>query len=168
MGRKLNILFVAIALLAAACTPLSEQVEVTGCDIESLESVSLASGQISLGTTLSLDGRNDSCRDLSLVKLYAEVFSRSGKRVAIVSFEAEKGEKRPTLHRHSTETVEIPLLVSFDNPLSALSFAAMTIEEYGEKGYTLSYDCTLKAGCLKKRFTEDKVPVEYLAKQFDR
>ena len=168
MRRFLSIIIVAVALVVAACTPLSEQVEVTGCEIDHLESVSLTPGQISLGTTLSLYGRNDSCRDISLKKLSAEVFSKSGKRVATVTYAAKKGEARPTLHRHSQETAEIPLLVCFDNPLSAISLAAMTMDDYGEKGYVVSYDCTIMAGCLSKRFTADRVPIEDLAKQLDK
>ena len=161
-------LFVFAIALAVACKPLSEQIEINGCELESFDGLSLGAGQLNLGTTLQVDGSNSSCRDISLSKFSAEIFSKSGKRVATVTYPKKKGEKLPTLHRRSTESVSIPLQVSFDNPLSALSLASMTLDDYSEKGYTVSYDCTFRSGCLQKRFTADKVPMAELSSVFDK
>lgn len=165
---KISILVIVIAIAAVACKPVSEQIEVTGCEMESLESVRLGAGQLIFGTVLTLDASNASAMDITLKKLNAHVYSKSGKSVAAVKFDGKKNKIKPVLHRHSEEQVQIPLEVSFDNPLSALSLASMALEDYGSKGYTVSYDCTLKAGCFSKRFHEGNVPVEKLVKMIDK
>ena len=164
----ISVFVFTIVLVMASCTPLSEQIEIDGCEMASLESVNLGGGRMTFGTILTLSASNASGQDISLAKLDAEVFSKSGKSVATVTFGGKKGEARPTLHRRSAEDVQIPLDITFDNPLSALSLAAMTLEDYGTKGYTVSYDCTLKAGCLSKRFKESNVPIENLVKMLDK
>lgn len=165
---KISVFVFAIVLGLASCTPIQEQIEIKGCELTSLESVSLGLGQVSFGTVLLVDASNASSRDISVARLYAQIYSRSGKEVATVTYSSQKGEALPTLHRRSEESVEIPLEVIFDNPLSALSLAAMSIEDYGSKGYTVSYDCTLKSGCIRKRFKEEKVPIENLVKMLDK
>ena len=165
---KISVLVFTIALLTASCKPLEEQIAINGCELESLESVSLEAGLMTFGTVLTLDAANTSCSDISLKKLNATILSKSGKEVATVTFSGKKGEKNPTLHHRSSEAVAVPLTVSFDNPLSALSLASMALEDYGKKGYTVNYDCTLRAGCLAKRFVGNNVPIEEIVKMFDK
>lgn len=165
---KIAAIVFTIALMGVSCTPISEKIAINGCDIEGLESVSLGAGQLNLGTELIVDASNSSALDVSLADFGAEIFSRSGKRVGTVTYVPEKGQKNPTLPRRSEALVHIPLKVSFDNPLSALSLASMTFGDYGDKGYTVSYNCKLKAGLVSKRFKADKVPIADLAKAFDR
>ena len=165
---KISLLVFAIVLVLASCKPIQEQIEIKGCELESLESVNLGLGQVTFDTVLKLDAENTSCRDISLARLYARIFTKSGKEVATVTYSGKKGEPKPTLHRRSEESVSIPLELVFDNPLSAISLAAMSLEDYGTKGYTVSYDCTVASGLFRKRFTADKQPIENLVKMFDR
>ena len=163
--------FFAIILVAAAlvsCKPLQEQITVNDCNLESLDNVSLGNNQLKLGTSLTIDANNESCRNISVTKLYAELFNKNGKRVATIELACAKGDPKPTLHRRSSEVVSVPLLVGFDNPLSAITLAAMSPEDFAEKGYKVTYDATLKAGLMSKRFRDEKVPVEQLVKMFER
>lgn len=166
MKRFLAIILVALAL--ASCKPIQEQINVNDWSIESLDGLSLAQKQLKLGTSLTLDADNASCQDISISKLFAEVFNKNGKRVATIELGGEKGDPNPTLHRRTSEKVTVPLLVGFDNPLSAITLASMSIEEYAEKGYTVTYDCTLKAGIFCKRFRDANVPVATLVKMFEK
>ena len=165
---KISALVLLIAFATVACKPLSEQIEINKCELASLDNVHLGAGQLSLGTNLKLEADNSSCRDITLQKLSARIYSKGGKEVAQVIFDGKKGEDKPTLHRRSSEEVEIPLEITFDNPLSALSLAAMTLVDYGEKGYTVSYDCTIGAGCFRKKFSGTKVPIEDFVKMLEK
>lgn len=165
---KISVFVFAIALVLASCKPVREQVEIKGCELESLEGVSLGLGQVSFNTLLKLDASNASGRDISLARLYATIFTKSGKEVATVTYSGQKGDPLPTLSRRSEQAVDIPLEVVFDNPLSAITLAAMSLDDYAAKGYTVSYDCTLKSGCIKKRFKGEKVPVETIVKMLDK
>lgn len=151
-----------------SCKPIQEQINIHDWSLESLDGVSLAQKQLKLGTSLTLDADNASCQDISISKLFAEIFNKNGKRVATIELAGEKGSSNPTLHRRTSEKVNVPLLVGFDNPLSAITLASMSVEEYAEKGYTVTYDCTLKAGIFSKRFRDEKVPVATLVKMFER
>ena len=166
MKRIFAILLVAAAF--AACTPIQEQVRVNDCTLANLDNLSLAQKQIQVGGSLLIDAENDSGSDITLTALKAELYNRSGKRVATLALATPKGEKKPVLKRKSAAQVTVPLLVGFDNPLSAIALAAMDLGDYAEKGYTVDYDCTLRAGCLKKRFRDTKVPVEQLIMMFDK
>ena len=166
MKRILAILALALALVS--CKPIQEQINIHDWSLASLDGVSLAQKQLKLGTSLTLDADNASCQDISITKLYAEIFNKNGKRVATVELGGEKGDPNPTLHRRTSEKVTVPLLVGFDNPLSAITLAAMSMEEYAEKGYTVTYDCTLKAGLFAKRFRDENVPAATLVKMFER
>ncbi len=165
---KISALIFAFALTTVACKPLSEQIEINRCELASLDNVHLGSGQLSLGTNLKVEADNSSSRDITLQKLSARIYSKGDQEVAQVIFDGKKGEVKPTLHRHSSEEVSIPLEITFDNPLSALSLAAMTLVDYGEKGYTVSYDCTIGAGCLRKKFSGTKVPIENFVKMLEK
>ena len=165
---KISAIGFLIAFATMSCTPLSEQIEINRCELASLDNVSLGSGQLSLGTNLKLEADNSSCRDITLQKLSARIYSKGGKEVAQVVFNAEKGEPKPTLHRRSSEEVLIPVEITFDNPLSALSLAAMTLADYGEKGYTVSYDCTIGTGLFGKKFSGTKVPIEDFVKMLEK
>lgn len=151
-----------------SCKPIQEQINIHDWSLESLDGVSLAQKQLKLGTSLTLDADNASCQDISISKLFAEIFNKNGKRVATIELAGEKDSSNPTLHRRTSEKVNVPLLVGFDNPLSAITLASMSVEEYAEKGYTVTYDCTLKAGIFSKRFRDEKVPVATLVKMFER
>ena len=165
---KISVFVFAIVLATVACKPIEEQVEIYGCEMESLESVNLGAGRLTFGTILTLDAKNASCSDITLSKLDAKVYTRSGKNVATLQYKHRKGAVRPTLHHRSEESVNVPLSVSFDNPLSALTLAAMTLDDYASKGYTVSYDCTLRAGLMAKRFRETNVPIDNLVKMLDK
>ena len=60
------------------------------------------------------------------------------------------------------------LKMNFENPLSILTLAAMSIDDYSDKGYSVTYDCTLKAGCFSKRLQDTKVPIATLKKMFEK
>ena len=163
--------FLAIALVVislAACKPISEQINIHDYSIEKLDNVSLGLSQLSLDTNLMLEADNNSAYDLSLTKLFAELYNKSDKKVATVTLATKKGEAKPTLHRRTSEEVAVPLKVDFANPLSAITLVAMSLEEYGERGYTVDYDLTLKAGCFKKRFQGHDVPVKELVKMLQK
>ena len=163
--------FFAIILVAAAlvsCKPLQEQITVNDCNLEGLDNVSLASKQLKLGTSLTIDAENESCQNISVTKLYAELFNKNDKRVATIELGCEKGNPKPTLHRRSSEKVSVPLLVGFDSPLSVITLGTMSLDDFAEKGYTVTYDATLKAGLVSKRFRDTKVPVAHLVKMLER
>ena len=88
--------------------------------------------------------------------------------MATIELGCEKGDPKPTLHRRSSEVVSVPLLVGFDSPLSIITLSTMSLDDFAEKGYTVTYDATLKAGLMSKRFRDEKVPVEQLVKMFER
>lgn len=166
MKRVFAIIVLAFAFVA--CTPIQEQITVNDYSLESLENVFLAQKQLQMGTSLMVDADNASCLNITLAELNAELFNRSGKRVATVTLDTRKGEKKPTLHRKSSEQVTIPLLVGLDNPLSAITLASMSPDDFAEKGYTLDYDCTFRAGLFSKRMHDTKVPVDQLVKMLQR
>ena len=162
--------FVILLLVAAfaACTPIQEQIKVNDCTLAGLDNLSLEQKQIQVSGSLMLDAENASCSDITLKAFGAELFNRSGKRVATLVLDTHKGEKKPVLHHKSGEQIIIPLKVGFDNPLSAIALAAMGLEDYATKGYTVDYDCTVCAGCFPKRLKGSKVPVEELLKMLER
>lgn len=157
---------VALALAFASCTPIQEQITVNDFSLESLENVFLAQKQLQMGTCLLVDATNESCWDITLAALNADLFSRNGKRVGTLTLDTRKGEKKPCLHHKTNEQVVIPLLVGLDNPLSAITLAAMSLDDFAEKGYTVDYDCTFRAGIFSKRMHAEKVPVDQLTKMF--
>ena len=163
--------FFAIILVVAAlvsCKPLEEQITVNDCNLESLDNVSIAQSQLKLGTSLTIDAENESCQNISVTKLYAELFNKNEKRVATIELAGEKGDPKPTLHSRSSEKVSVPLLIGFDSPLSVITLSTMSLDDYAEKGYTVTYDCTLTAGIVSKRFRDEKVPVARLVKMLER
>ena len=163
--------FFAIALLVlslSACKPISEQIVVRDYSLDKPGNVALGLSQLSLESALLLEADNFSGMNVTLKAFEAELYNKSDKKVADISLATKRGESKPVLHRKSSETVSVPLRVDFDNPLSAITLVAMSLEDFGEKGYTVDYDCTLKAGCLKKRFQGHKVPVETLIKMLER
>lgn len=163
--------FLAIALIVfsfVACKPIDEQINIHDYTLENPNNVALGLSQLSLDTKLLLDADNNSGLNIVLTDLSASLFNKNGKKVADIALGTKKGEKKPTLHRKTSEQVEIPLKVDFDNPLSALTLLAMSVDDFGEKGYTVDYDLTLKAGCLKKRFSENEVPVKELVKKLQQ
>ena len=163
--------FLAIAALVlslVACKPISEQININDWSLESADNLSLGLTQLGFDTNLVLEADNNSSMDIRLTKLYAELYNKSDKLVATVELAKAKGETLPVLHRRSSETVAIPLRMNFENPLSILTLAAMSLDDYSEKGYSVTYDCTLKAGCFGKRLQETKVPLATLKKMFEK
>lgn len=160
--------YFALALLIfslAACTPLSEQVSVGDCRLESVDRLSMGLSELSLETFLVVDAQNSSNRDITLSEFSAEVFSKSDKKLATVTL---AGETKPVLPRKSDGEVQIPLQIEFDNPITAITMAAMSIEDYGKKGFTMSYGCTLSSGLFKKRFSGEKVPAGEVINMFSK
>ena len=166
MRKFLAILLVAFSL--AACKPLNEQINVHDYSLEKVDNVALGLSQLSADANLLIEVDNNSGLDITLSDLAAEVYTRSGKKVATVGLATRIGKARPVIHRKTSEEVEVPLKIDFDSPLSAITLLAMSMQEYGEKGYTVDYDLTLKAGCIKKRFREDNVPVKELLNRLQR
>ncbi len=163
--------YFALALLffsLVACTSLSEQVSVSGCRLESVENLSLGLGELSVGTFLVLDAENSSLRNISISKFSAEIFSKSDKKLATVSLASDHGAQKPTLMRKSAGEVEIPLRIEFDNPVTAITMAAMSLEDYGRKGFTVSYDCIITSGLFKKCFSAEKVPADEVINMFSK
>lgn len=165
---KKILVIAALVLSLVACKPLSEQVVINDWSLDNPDNLSLGLTQLGFDTDLVIEADNNSSMDIRLAKLYAELYNKSDKLVATIELAREKGETLPVLHRRSSEAVAIPLRMNFENPLSILTLAAMSIDDYSEKGYSVSYDCTLKAGCLKKRLQDEKVPVAKLKKMLDK
>ncbi len=165
---KKILVIAALVLSLVACKPISEQININDWSLESADNLSLGLTQLGFDTNLVLEADNNSSMDIRLTKLYAELYNKSDKLVATVELAREKGETLPVLHRRSSETVAIPLRMNFENPLSILTLAAMSLDDYSEKGYSVTYDCTLKAGCFGKRLQETKVPLATLKKMFEK
>ncbi len=165
---KKILVIAALVLSLVACKPISEQININDWSLESADNLSLGLTQLGFDTNLVLEADNNSSMDIRLTKLYAELYNRSDKLVATVELATAKGETLPVLHRRSSETVAIPLRMNFENPLSILTLAAMSLDDYSEKGYSVTYDCTLKAGCFGKRLQETKVPLATLKKMFEK
>lgn len=163
--------YFALALLLfslAACTPLSEQVSVSGCRLESVDNLSMGMGELSVGAFLVVDAENSSSRDISLSEFSAEIFSKSDKKLATITLAAENGAQKPTLPRKSSGEVRLPLQIEFDNPITAITMAAMSLQDYGSKGFTVSYDCTFTSGLIKKHFSAEKVPADEMINMFSK
>lgn len=158
----------ALMLSLVACKPISEQININDWSLDSADNLSLGLTQLGFDTNLVLEADNNSAMDIRLTKLYAELYNKSDKLVATIELDKTRGETLPVLHRHSSETVAIPLSINFENPLSILTMAAMSLDDYSEKGYSVTYDCTLKAGCFSKRLQEVKVPLATLKKMFEK
>ena len=163
--------FLAIVLFVfslVACKPLSEQINVHDYSLENVDNVALGLSQISADANLLIEADNSSNMDITLSDLSAELYTRSGKKVATVGLATKRGEAKPVLHRKTSEQVTVPLKIDFDSPLSAITLLAMSMQDYGEKGYTVDYDLTLRAGCFKKRFQQDSVPVRELVNKLQK
>ena len=165
---KKILVIAALVLSLVGCKPISEQININDWSLESADNLSLGLTQLGFDTNLVLEADNNSSMDIRLTKLYAELYNKSDKLVATVELAKAKGETLPVLHRRSSETVAIPLRMNFENPLSILTLAAMSLDDYSEKGYSVTYDCTLRAGCFGKRLQETKVPLATLKKMFEK
>lgn len=163
--------FLAIALVLfslVACKPINEQINVHDYSFEGLDNIAGGLTQFSMDTNLLLEADNNSGMDIVLTKFEAEVYNKNDKKVATLDLATKKGETKPTLHRKTSEKVAVPLTVDFDSPLSALTLLAMSLDDFSNKGYTVDYDLTLKAGCFKRRFQGHAVPVESLVKMLQK
>ncbi|MBO4557232.1 MAG: hypothetical protein J5693_01325 [Bacteroidales bacterium] len=156
----------AIALSLASCKPLHEQISINDYSLDNLGSISVGLTQLSVGADLNVDADNASCYDIVLKKLYAQIYSKNGKLFATVTLDAKKDIGKPTLKRRSSQLVDIPLQIEFESPLSALALA--DLDAFVKRGYTVNYDCTLKAGIFQKRFKEEDVPLEQLVKMLEK
>ncbi len=160
-----NFLAIVLVLFSlSACKPLSEQINVNDYSLENVGNVALGLSQLSADANLLIDADNASGMDITLSDLTAELYTKSGKKVATVGLATGIGRDKPILHRRTSEQVKVPLKIDFDSPLSAITLLAMSMKDYGEKGYTVDYDLTLKAGIFKKRFRQDSIPVKDLVK----
>lgn len=108
---------------------------------------------------LVLDVENDSSYNLTVRDAAFTVSLSEGKGIGTVYL-----TEAVTLPRKSRHEVNVPLRITFDNLLNGL--ALLNDPEAAARRLYVSGEATVKAGCLKRCLTFDRMPLTEFMKRF--
>ena len=141
-----------LAALAAASAGCIKRGDIRFTGVEDIELRGLSAAEVAVGI------ENDSGRNLRVTDAVFEL-RRGGSPIGSVTLKSEV-----VVPRRWSGTVIVPLSISLDNPLAALSL--LKALGNGGSGFTVSGAATLRAGAFIKRLSIDDEPFRVFVSRF--
>ncbi len=141
-----------LAVLAVASAGCIKRGDIRFTGVEDMELRGLSAAEVTVGV------ENASGRNLRVTDAVFEL-RRGGSAIGSVTL-----KKEVVVPRRWSGNVTVPLSISLDNPLAALSL--LKALENGGAGFTVSGAATLKTGAFKKTFSIDDEPFRVFMSRF--
>lgn len=150
---KRILILMASVLLLASCSPSATPV-IKACRLQQVGGLSFGAEGVTAELTLDADIDNPSGSRYTLESLDATLY----QGIEVSPFAYLTMRKSVSVEPRTEATVSLPLDARFTRPLALLSGGFST----DLSAYTADIDLTIRKGSLKKRITQERVPLDEL------
>jgi len=163
MKRIVLLLLGALMLLSSCSNGLSD-FRINSCSIDKIDNMNLTSGVIGTKAHLTVEYSNPSSKEFDVIAITGKAYLPSGKKLGRI-----KLPDGQSIHidKKCVKKVEVPLQVTFSNPLALLSKSFMgELSDY--KNALIDISITAKMGMQSRTFEKNGITIEQFIGQMQK
>lgn len=157
-GRILVLL--CAAFLITGCANV-ESLEFSDFKFGNLDNLEYSLNNLMGDVEISFNIKNPTSSKYEIATMDAVIFRKNRH------FGALKCTSPVVIEPHSEGTVNFPIAISVDNPLSLVTLGIQNISKMDFTDFTADYQVKIKSGIFSKKLSGDGVPVNDVISKFD-